>query len=197
MAAMPFHSDNTWPAGLVTIFDHARAKRTIFENRYYDPYDKLLNYCFGDSFTFYIAPHNPPRDDNRDVTDFVVFLVVFDSNNKPVFIVEVKDDGWVEKAELRYRADAQMRGRYAVMLDECRLPHLWGLSLLGTSARVYCGDTTSFDVQPPPIMRPHELCVLPKTFLAGQWAIDILTQEGFAKMKEIVTDILSHTPDSG
>jgi hypothetical protein len=189
---MPFQSDNTWPAGLVTIFNHACAKRPPFQNRYYGPYDKLLNYCFGGSFTFYIAPQNPPRDDSRDVFDPTVFLVVFDSNNKPVLIVEAKDDSWIEKAELRYRADDQMRSRYALMLDECPLPRLWGLSLLGTSARVYCGDTTSFDVHPPAIVRPHQSCVLPTTFLAGEWAIDILTKDGFAKMKEIVTDILDH-----
>ena len=108
MSAMPFQSDHVWPAGLLTIFNHARAKRTTFENRYYGPYDKLLNYCFGESFTFYVAPQN--RDDSRDT---VVFLVVFDNNDRPVMIVQVKDDSWAEKSELRYRADDQMRGRYA------------------------------------------------------------------------------------
>ena len=192
--AMPFQSDNAWPVGLIAIFNHARAKRTGFENRYYGPYDKLLNYCFGESFTFYVAPQNPPGDDRYDVVDVVVFLVVFDSNNKPVIIVEVKDDGWVEKAELRYRADEQMRNRFALMLDKCHLPRLWGLSLLGTSARVYYGDTTSLHIHPPAMKHPHESRVLPTTFLAGEWAIDILTKEGFAKMKEIVTDIMSHVP---
>lgn len=194
MAAMPFQSDDTWPAGLITIFNHARAKRTTFEHRYYGPYDKLLKYCFGESFTFYVAPQNPPRDDSCDAID--VFLVVFDSNDRPVLIAEVKDDSWIDKAELRYRADDQMRSRYALLLDECPLPRLWGLSLLGTSARVYCGDTTSFNVQPPAIVRSHESRILPKTFLAGEWAIEILTKEGFAKMKEIVTDILSHVADN-
>jgi hypothetical protein len=179
---------------LITIFNHARAKRTVFENHYYGPYDKLLNYCFGDSFNFYVAPQNPPRDDSRDAIDSI-FLVVFDSEDKPVLLVEVKDDSWLEKAELRYRADDQMRSKYALMLEECSLPRLWGLSLLGTSARAYCGDTTSFDVQPPAVVRSNELRVLPKTFLAGEWAIDILTQEEFAKMKEIVTDILGHASD--
>jgi len=157
MAVRPFQSDNAWPAGLITIFNHARAKRIGFENRYYGPYDKLLNYCFGESFTFYVAPQNPPRDDRHDVVDFVVFLVVFDSNDKPVLIVEVKDDSW---AELRYRADEQMRNRFASMLDECPLPRPWGPSLLGTSARVYYGDTTSLDVHPPTMKRPHESRVL-------------------------------------
>jgi len=196
VSAMPFQSDHGWPAGLLTIFNHARAKRTSFENRYYGPYDKLLNYCFGESFTFYVAPQNPPRDDSRDTVDFVVFLVVFDNNDRPVMIVEVKDDSWAEKSELRYRADDQMRGRYALMLDDCPLPRLWGLSLLGTSARVYCGHKTTYEVQPPAIVRPDNSRVLPPTFLAGEWDLDLLTDDGFAKMTEIMADILAHVGDN-
>ncbi|KAK2467553.1 hypothetical protein APHAL10511_000408 [Amanita phalloides] len=190
---MPFQSDQTWPGGLLTIFNHARANRTSFESRYYGPYDKLLNYCFGESFTFYVAPQNPPRDGS---IDFVVFLVVFDSNDRPVLIVEVKDDSWAEKAELRYRADDQMRGRYALMLDDCPLPSLWGLSLFGTSARVYCGDKTTYEVQPPAIVRPDHSRVLSPTFLAGEWDMDILTESGFTKMKEILADIVAHVGDN-
>jgi hypothetical protein len=161
----------------------------IVRNRYYGPYDKFLNYCFGESFTFYIAPQNPLRDDSRDS---VVFLVVFDSKDRPVLLVEVKDDSWAEKAKLRYCADDQIRSRYALMLDDCPLPRLWGLSLLGTSARVYCGDKATYEVQPPAIVRPGHSRVLLPTFLAGEWDMDILTEGGFAKTKEIVTDILAH-----
>ena len=92
--------------------------RATFENRYYGPYDKLLNYCFGDTFKFYVAPQNPLRDDNCDIADFIVFLVVFDNNAQPVLNAEVKDNNWAHKAELRYRADKQMPNRYALMLDE-------------------------------------------------------------------------------
>lgn len=192
---MPFLSADGWPAGLLTIFDHARAKRTSFESRYYGPYDKLLNYCFGDDFTFYVAPQNPPRDDGRDAVDFIVFFVVFDSNDKPVMVVEVKDDGWAEKAELRYRADSQMRDKYALLLEECPSPRLWGLSLLGTSARVYCANKESYELQPPAIPRPDPSRILLPTFLAGEWNMDILSQEGFAKMKEIVTGIMASIGD--
>jgi hypothetical protein len=148
-AAMPFQSDNTWPTGLQTIFNHGRAKRTTFEDRYYGPYDKLLNYCFGGSFTFYIAPQNPPRDDSRDVFDPTVFLVVFDSNDKPVLIVEAKDDSWIEKAELRYRADDQMRSRYALMLTNVLSP------VFGASA---------FSAPPHAsivVIQPRSKCTLP------------------------------------
>lgn len=97
---------------------------------------------------------------------------MYDTNDKPVLLVEVKDDSWAQKAELRYRADKQMRERYALMLDECPLPRLWGLSLMGTSMRVYCGesgDTQSFDMTPPAIPRPEPSTrVLSPSFLAGE-----------------------------
>jgi hypothetical protein len=54
---------------------------------------------------FYIAPQNPLSVDNCDAVGFVVVLVVFDANEKPVLFVKVKDDKWAEKAELRYGAD--------------------------------------------------------------------------------------------
>ena len=175
---MPFQTDNAWPAGLLTIFEHGRAKHSTFENRYYGPYDKLLNYCFGSEFTFYVAPQNPPARDSRDTVDFIVFLVVFNSSDKPVLIVEVKDDSWAQKAELRYRADNQMRHWYGLMLDDCPTPRLWGLSVLGTYVRVYCDDKASYDVTPEAIPRPEPLSrVLSPSFLAGEWDLDLLSQE--------------------
>ncbi|OCH90585.1 hypothetical protein OBBRIDRAFT_793139 [Obba rivulosa] len=99
---MPFLSDNAWPAGLRTIFEHCGAEYSAFENRYYGPYDKLLNYCFGESFTYYVAPQSS-RDDGGDAVDFIVSFVVFGNNDKPV-LVEAKGDAWAGKAELRHRA---------------------------------------------------------------------------------------------
>src|SRR6266545_5133675 len=45
---MPFSTDNSWPAGLLNIFEICRKVNSPLENRYYGPYDKLINYCFGD-----------------------------------------------------------------------------------------------------------------------------------------------------
>ena len=167
---MPLDQENAWPAGLRTIFEHARSKRAPFENRYYGPYDKLLNYCFGETFNFYVAPQNPPRDDRSDAADFFVSFVVCDKDGHPVLFVEVKDDAWVRKAELRYRADKQMGDRYALLLDECPLPRLWALSILGTSMRIYSGDTASYDVSPPAIPRPEPSTRIPTSSLeSGIW----------------------------
>ena len=62
--------------------------------------------------------------------------------------------------------------------------------MLDTSLRVYCGDVHSENVQPEFEDRPSHRRILPRDFLAGSWSMDILSQEGFDKMKEIVNDIL-------
>ena len=156
----------------------------------YGAYNRLLGYCFGDSFTFYVAPQHPPSDlQHRDVFDFVVLLIVFDSDSRPVLVAEIKDDGWAKRAHTRLEADEQLRRRYDSMLHDCPIPHLWGLSLLGTSARIYCGQVVTGAVTPPRQARPRDDYVLPPEFLAGQWSLDILSMEGFNKMKEIVADI--------
>jgi hypothetical protein len=190
---MPFSTDNSWPAGLLNIFEICRKVNSPLENRYYGPYDKLINYCFGDSFTFFVAPQHPPDNATKESIDFIVFLVVFDTLRRPVLIAEVKDDSWASNPGLRLEADEQLRRRYNIMLSDCPLPRLWGLSLLGTSVRVYCGDVAARVITPPYQARPHQDFVVPSGFLQGGWDLDILSQEGFNKMKEIVADITAAT----
>jgi len=64
---MPFSTDNSWPAGLLKIFEICREVNRPLENRYYGPYDKLINYCFGDSFTFFVAPQHPLDNATKEV----------------------------------------------------------------------------------------------------------------------------------
>ncbi|CAA7264496.1 unnamed protein product [Cyclocybe aegerita] len=191
---MPFPTDAAWPAGLLKIFEICRHELQPLENRYYGPYNKLLTYCFNpDSFEFFIAPQSPPREFSpRDTVDFAVFLIVFDIQRRPVLIAEIKDDAWATRADLRFKADDQIRHRYDSMLDDCPLPRLWGLSLLGTSLRVYCGDVATGAVEPVFDNRPSPGRTLPRNFLEGAWNIDILSQEGFDKMKEIVGNIVGN-----
>ena len=85
--------------------------------------DKLLNYCFGDSFQYFVAPQRPPSDLTlRDTVVFVVFLVVFDTKRHPALIAEIRDGAWAHKADLRYSADDQIRRRYDVILGDFPLP---------------------------------------------------------------------------
>lgn len=86
---------------------------------------------------------------------------MFNSDGKPVLIVEVKDDSWAQKAELRYRADKQMRDRYGLMLDDCPTPRLWGLSVLGSGNPSGYPSPKAFVARPLPIV------------LDGEWDLDL------------------------
>ncbi|KAM5531083.1 hypothetical protein V8D89_015248 [Ganoderma adspersum] len=191
LTAMTFKNDTAWPDGLLAIFTHGRASKATLERRYYGPYDKLLNYCISESFKFYVAPQKPSEDKGRDIFDSIS-IVVYDRTDKPVLLVEVRDESWALKAELRYRADENMRGRYGFMLEECAIPRLWGLSLLATSMRLYCGDKETYILNPPSISRPDPWRVLPPSFLANEWGLDILSQDGSERLKEVMNDISSH-----
>lgn len=188
---MPFSTDANWPQGLLNIFNIGRNKNAPFESRYYGPYDRLFNYAVIEgSFNFFLAPQIAPDETSpRDAVDFVVCLVVLNQEQKPVLIAEIKDDRWGNEPDKRQRADTQMRQRYDQMLPHCPIPRLYGLSLLGTSLRVYCGDKVTGKITPHFVGRPDADCILPPDFLAGQWNLDILSPDGLTKMQEIVAYI--------
>ena len=108
---------------------------------------------------------------------------------RPVLITEIKDDTWVHNAANRQSAGGQIRRRYNGMTSRCPLPRLWGLNLLGTSLRVYCTTIATRVIEPNFEPRPNPSRILPRDFLGDGWDINILSPEGFQKMKEIVTDI--------
>lgn len=69
-------------------------------------------------------------------------LLSFDRSDQPLLIVEIKEDNCAQKGGLPYHADNQMRGGYALMLEERLVPRLWGISLPSTSMRDDCASTT-------------------------------------------------------
>ena len=187
---MPFSTDADWPQGLLDIFHINRNRNAPLESRYYGPYDRLFNYAvIESSFTFFLAPQTATDENSRDAVDFVVFLVIFNQNQQPVLIAEIKDDKWANEPDKRQRADAQMRQQYDQMLLNCPIPRLYGLSLLGTSLRIYRGDKVTGVVAPDFVDRPSAHRVLPPDFLEGEWDLDILSPEGLVKMQEIVAYI--------
>ncbi|KAF9237213.1 hypothetical protein BU15DRAFT_63280 [Melanogaster broomeanus] len=187
---MPFSTDAHWPQGLLNIFHVSRNQNVPFESRYYGPYDRLFNYAVIEgSFALFLAPQAAPDDTStvpREAVGYGVFMVVLDQDQKPVLLAEVKDDKWANRPDTRQRADAQMRRWYDQMLQHCPIPRLYGLSLLGTSLRVYCGDKATGKVAPGFVGRPDAGRILPPDFLGGEWGLDILSQDGLKKMQEIV-----------
>jgi hypothetical protein len=188
---MPFSTDANWPQGLLNIFKVSRNQIAPLKSRYYGPYDRLFNYAVVEgSFTFFLALQTAPGETSaRDTVDFVVFMVVLNQEHNPVLIAEIQDDRWANEPDKRQRADTQMRQRYDQMLPNCPIPHLYGLSLLGTSLRVYCGDKVTGEVTPHFVGRPDMDRILPPDFLGGQWDLDILSPDGLKKMQEIVAYI--------
>ena len=194
LAAMAFKNDTAWPEDLLALFTRQPTRMATLERRYYGPDDKLLNYCIGESFNFYVASQKSSDDERRDIFKFdSISIVVYDRADNPVLLIEVRDETWALKAELRYCAGENMRDRYAFMLDECAIPRLWGLSLLSISMRLYCVDKETYILNPLSIPRPDTSRVLPLSFLANEGDLDILSQDGFEKLKEIMNDISNNT----
>ena len=79
------------------------------------------------------------------------------------------------------------------MAADCPLPRFYGLSLLGTSLRVYVHDVTTGEIEPTFTNHPSPVHTLPDDFLEGAWDIDIFSQGAFTKIKEIVGDIIANT----
>jgi hypothetical protein len=72
--------------------------------------------------------------------EYIVFLVAFDRNDKPVLIVEVKDDSWARRPETRFsllRGQADARSHcYNSMFHDCYTPSLGSQCSLRLHARL-------------------------------------------------------------
>src|SRR5712671_3192004 len=195
---MSFLDAQAWPQGLLDVFTAFRQQSfdggVIVEARYYGPFNALLNYCFPvtGQFRFIVTPQHPPSlEQPRDSVDVAVYyLVIYNSALRPVLFAEIKDDSWANSAEKRLTADKQVRSRFYHMLRDCPIPTLHGFSFLGTRTRIYKGDVQQERIEPHARDRPDVNALLPKDFLEGQWDLDILSHEGFIRMKEIVSYIL-------
>jgi hypothetical protein len=81
-----------------------------------------------------------------------------------------------------------MREQYNQLIFDCPIPQLYGLSLLGTSLHIYCGNKVTGNLTPDFIDHP-KYSVAPHNFLEGEWDLDILSLDGLKKMQEIVAYI--------
>jgi len=188
----------TWPSRLRSLFNEARQGQPHAdppEARYYGAYNMLFLSCFGGPYLpyFTVAPNSPPLRLSLRHTDHpMVCFVVSDTNGHPVLVAEIKDDSWADRADLRAEADDRMRQWVKAVLPDCRLPRVYGLSLLGTSLRVYVGNVATGEIEPALATCPSSGRNLPNDFLEGAWNVDIISDEGFTKMKEIVGYIVAN-----
>ena len=186
---MRFSTNSTWPRFIRATFESEQQEDEGLESRYYGSYNLLLSHCFDNPDTF-VKPQAPPNHlSRRQSVDFVVKLCVANTVNRPVLFLEVKDDASNNSAKLRFKAADQIRQRFQAMLPYCPLPRLYGLSVIGTSLRVYVGDVATGTVEPGFANWPGSARNVPPDFLEDGWNMDILSREGFQRMKEIVDDI--------
>ncbi|KAF8330364.1 uncharacterized protein EI90DRAFT_2973087 [Cantharellus anzutake] len=183
---MPFSTDASWPEGFLKAFNVTR-NIDVPQHRYLALFNKLLYYTFtaGDFSLSSSLQSGPGEMFPLDPTDFVVSYVVITQQQKPVFIVDIKDNR-SDRHNTCLKADAQIRQRYDKLLRHCPIPRLYGLSVLDTSLRVYCGHKDTGDITPCMVDRPSADCDLPPDFLEGEWDLDLLSPAGFNKMQEIV-----------
>ena len=86
-----------------------------------------------------------------------------------------------------------MRQRYDQTLPNCPILRLYGLSLLGTSLRVYCGDKVTGEVTSHFLGCPNANRILPPDFEEGQWDLDTLSLDRLEKVQGVVAYIKAET----
>jgi hypothetical protein len=190
---MSLLTDTAWPAYLLELFDECYSEPRPNE-RYSTPYNMLFIYCVAgpEPVPFMFSPPFPPIGSSGfNSNDFRLSLIVQDVSipPPPVLLVDIKDESRAHSARSRLEADHHMRQLFDSFHAECPLPRLYGLSLLGTSLRVYVRDATTGEIKPAkgPIAGS-----LPHDFLEGAWDVDVLSQRGFDVMKEIVGEIVTN-----
>lgn len=179
-----------WTPYLVNTINRERDEPTNDARRYHGAYYLLLAYCFPlEDGRFMKCPQGP----NSDAIDYVTFIVT-DGRLRPVMLFAVQDDEWLVQPHRRLRADQQMRYQYDTILAKCPIPRLWGLSVLGTRVRIYCGVTATGNVTPAEVPHPSATQGLPDDYLADEWTMEITSKAAFDKINQIVKEIYRTAP---
>ncbi|KAF8192776.1 hypothetical protein K438DRAFT_2134248 [Mycena galopus ATCC 62051] len=178
---MPFDTDNSCPAGLIVIFEHARTlerpvPQSSLEDQYYGPYNKMLNCCFSGNFDFVVAPQAPSYYD-RDALPTSSASSYSTSNRS----LSSSSRSNTPRLTFVSRPNAKKQLNHAFPV-----PKFYGLSVFGTNMRVYCCDSGEIS---PWVVPNDSNQILPNEHLENRWSVDILSDKGFSEMKRIVNYI--------
>jgi hypothetical protein len=161
---MSFFTDTEWPPHMARNLRFSES-----DGNYHGFYNSLLFHVFH------------AFEDNAWVTPEKhcfnsLYLTIKDNAWNPILITHVGSD---VSPRGRVNADKYIRLKFAEHLSRCPQRRLWGLSFVGSSLRVYCGDIETHTVVPPA-----------EDLVEGAWNIETLSPVGFALIKEIVREVV-------
>jgi len=185
------------------------APDTTVENKYYGAYDKTLNGLFdtlnvngNDSAEEYIVePQYTPTCEERGIPaiNFVITHLFLhtrsgsgkktegDAADKPIFFLEIKPPVNVNSGSARIAADAQMRARFRSLRDDCPIPILHGISVMGQRLAFYSMDKATGCIEPRYIAMSKDYVTNPIS--ADRWQMDVTTEEGYQRFLAVVNDV--------
>ena len=205
---MPSIKNSTeWPSGILRQFSVQGGIYLNAESRYYGPYNTLFAWAFGitQEFELFLFPQAPPSTSRyRESVDFTVSILVTKGSH-PLFVIEIKNDYKGLSPGGREEAHKQVVDRFAEIMATSPFNTIYGISLIGTWGRIYtCDKTDDTEV----IISPAELeeeevkkrkkvssrkgsISIQRKVLHGYpgWRLDILSQEGFNAIKELVQKV--------
>ena len=172
------------PSKIVALFEAVDAF-TSDETEIYGPYNALLDFCFPWEEGWNVIPQfRQPR--KRDTIDFTTVFVV-SRQQVPVLFLDAKPGFHICNCGARASADEQMRDLFFVLGEDVVTARLHAFSALGNQLSHYKLVCENME------LTPHEVPRSPRhvtdTAPASSWNIDILTEDGFACLMEIVADV--------
>jgi hypothetical protein len=174
-----------WPEKVLRQFQAVPA--SCRESDFYGPYNKLLNYYFAPDTDFTVVPQYL-KAASRDSADFI-FCFEIRLENKPVFIVELKDPAAIQHISTRAEADDQSRRRIIDLAESCPLNKLHAVSALGTKLCFYSLDVQNLAarIDPPRIDRDPD--TVNDYVPAERWDRDVLDASGEDKLLAVINEI--------
>ena len=162
------------------------------------PWSKLLFEAFSNTPTgFVVNPQLLPVYVDTHfgvVLDSMVHLelalLVCDTAGRPVMFVYITP--FDLQSVHNYKAERQTVAWYDHLLHQSALPRLYAITASRTSCRVYCCDKQTGKITPPPAPR-RTLGGLANNWhipATSAWSLDIVSEAGFQKMREVVEDIV-------
>jgi hypothetical protein len=161
---MSFFTDTDWPPYMADFLDASES-----DGNYNGFYNSILFHVFDDfKGNAWVTPEKHRFNS--------LYLTINDNAWNPILITHVGSD---VSPRGRVNADTYIRLKFAEHLSRCPHRRLWGLSFVGSSLRVYCGDAETHTVVPPA-----------EDLVDGAWNIETLSPVGFALIKEIGRELV-------